>query len=177
MAKVPLGRAPMGPGAGSGVGYVEVGRMSRPHRIAAGGLTFQEDAVLLVRYPDGRGGTYLVGPGGGLEDDENVVQAIVRETLEETNLWVRPRRVLIIEDLIFARVKMCKIWMLCEVSAGHIRRTEGAEKEGIIEARWFTRAQLGGEVVFPPTLLEHDWADLRSEDWPVACLSSRIARF
>ena len=55
--------------------------MNRPHRIAAGGLIFKSDMVLLVRYRDANGGTYLVGPGGKLKDDENVAQAIVRETM------------------------------------------------------------------------------------------------
>jgi 8-oxo-dGTP pyrophosphatase MutT (NUDIX family) len=154
-----------------------VGKMSRRHRIAAGGLTFENDTVLLVRYADGQGGTYLVGPGGGLEDDENVIQTIIRETLEETNVTVQPRRVVIIEDMVFSHVKMCKVWMTCEVVGGHIRRTEGAEREGIVEAGWFTRAQLAGEVVFPPPLMACDWDELRSEDWPVACPPSRRARF
>jgi 8-oxo-dGTP pyrophosphatase MutT (NUDIX family) len=151
--------------------------MSKAHRIAAGGITFKDDAVLLVRYPDGQGGTYLVGPGGALKDDENVVQAVIRETLEETNVSVRPKRVVIIEDLVCSRVKMCKVWMVCEVVEGRIRRTEGAEKEGIIEAGWFTRAGLAGEVVFPPPLMRYDWDQLRSEDWQVACLPSRKTSF
>jgi 8-oxo-dGTP pyrophosphatase MutT (NUDIX family) len=151
--------------------------MTRVHRIAAGGITFQGDAVLLVRYSDGQGGTYLVGPGGALEDQENVLQAVVRETLEETGVTVRPERVLIIEDLVFSCCKMCKVWMVCEVVEGTVRRTEGAEVEGIIEAAWFTRDQLAGEVVFPPPLLEHEWDHLRSEDWRVTCLPSREARF
>jgi 8-oxo-dGTP pyrophosphatase MutT (NUDIX family) len=73
--------------------------LTKAHRIAAGGLIFKDDAVLLVRYRDTNGGTYLVGPGGELKDDENVVRAIVRETMEETNVRVQPNRVVIIEDL------------------------------------------------------------------------------
>jgi 8-oxo-dGTP pyrophosphatase MutT (NUDIX family) len=151
--------------------------MGKVHRIAAGGITFKDNLVLLVRYADTRGGTYLVGPGGALEDDENVVQAIIRETREETNLHVQPKRVVIIEDLICSHVKMCKVWMICEVVEGWIRRTAGAEKEGIIEAGWHTRAQLAGEVVFPPPLIQCDWDQLRSEDWQVACLPSRRTSF
>jgi 8-oxo-dGTP pyrophosphatase MutT (NUDIX family) len=151
--------------------------MSKPHRIAAGGIIFRDDSVLLVRYRDGGGGTYLVGPGGALEDDENAVQAIVRETLEETNIIVQPKRVVIIEDLMCSCFKMSKIWMICEVVRGEVRRTEGAEKEGIIEASWFTKAELAGEVVFPPPLIQHDWNHLRSENWQVECLPSRKAGF
>lgn len=151
--------------------------MSKPHRIAAGGIIFRDDSVLLVRYRDGDGGTYLVGPGGALEDDENAVQAIVRETLEETNVEVQPKRVVFIEDLMCSRFKMSKIWMICEVVQGEVCRTEEAEKEGIIEAAWFTRAQLAGQVAFPPPIIQHDWNQLRSDNWRVECLPSRKAGF
>jgi ADP-ribose pyrophosphatase YjhB (NUDIX family) len=158
--------------------------MSKPHRIAAGGLTFKDDAVLLVRYQESKGGTYLVGPGGALEDEENVVQAIVRETKEETGLTVQPEKVVAIEDLVCSSFKMSKVWMTCEVVNGQISNTEGAKKEGIIEVGWFTRElgwftreQLAGEVVFPPTLMQHDWAQLQADGWTVECLPSRKIDF
>jgi len=151
--------------------------MSKAHRIAAGGLIFRDDAVLLVRYCDDNGGTYLVGPGGKLEEDENVPQAIVRETMEETNIRVQPKRVVIIEDLICIHFKMIKVWMICEVVEGTLSKTDGAKKEGIIEAAWFTKTQLADEIVFPPPLIQHDWDQLRSENWQVECLPSRKAKF
>jgi 8-oxo-dGTP diphosphatase len=63
-----------------------------PHRIAAGGIILQDDAILLVRYGTIGDGSYLVGPGGGLDSGENAVQAIIRETMEETGVVVWPRR-------------------------------------------------------------------------------------
>jgi 8-oxo-dGTP pyrophosphatase MutT (NUDIX family) len=151
--------------------------MGKQHRIAAGGLVFRGDAILLVRYCDGDGGTYLVGPGGALKDHENVVQAIVREAQEETGVTVQPKRVVMIEDLLCSRFKMSKVWMTCQVIEGEVCRTEGAEKEGIIEVAWFTKDQLTGEVVFPPPLMEYDWNQLRSETWQVRCLPNRKASF
>jgi 8-oxo-dGTP pyrophosphatase MutT (NUDIX family) len=151
--------------------------MSKAHRIAAGGLIFRDDAVLLVRYRDANGGTYLVGPGGKLEEEENVVQAIVRETMEETNIRVQPKRVVIIEDLICTRFKMIKVWMICEVVEGNICKTDGAKEEGIIKAAWFTKSQLAGEIVFPLALVQHDWDQLWSENWQVECLPTRKAIF
>jgi len=151
--------------------------MNRARRIAAGGLSFRDDTVLLVRNRDANGGMYLVGPGGELEENENVVQAIIRETIEETNVRVQPKRVVIIEDLICTRFKMIKVWMICEVVEGNISKTDEAEKEGIIEAAWYTKAQLSGEVVFPPPLIQHDWDQLRSENWQVECLPTRKADF
>jgi ADP-ribose pyrophosphatase YjhB (NUDIX family) len=151
--------------------------MSLPHRIAAGGIIFLDSKVLLVRYNDGRGGSFLAGPGGKLEDDENIVQAIIRETREETGVLVAPQRVVAIEDLVGSRYKMSKVWMVCEVAGGQVRATPEAEQEGIIEAGWFSRPQLAGEVVFPPFLMQQDWEQLRDEQRPVICLPSRTIAF
>jgi 8-oxo-dGTP diphosphatase len=152
--------------------------MSKPHRIAAGGITFKGNAVLLVRYRhSSNAGTYLVGPGGALEDDENIVQAIIRETKEETGITVKPKRVVAIEDLMCSRFKMIKVWMVCELIGGEIRKTEQAEKENIIEADWFTREQLTSEVVFPPSLMQHDWEEFQAETGLVECLPSRTTSF
>ena len=148
-----------------------------PHRISGGGIILKDDAILLVRYLDTDGESFLVGPGGGLEKEENAVQAIVRETLEETSITVRPYKVLWIEDLQCSKFKLCKIWMLCDVVSGQVRPTEGAKKEGIIEAAWFKRSQLENEVVYPPPVMEHDWKEFGSERWDVQCLPSRVADF
>ncbi|MBN2383490.1 NUDIX hydrolase [bacterium] len=152
--------------------------MSLPRRISAGGIVFRDKTVLLVRYRDvDKDETYLVAPGGAVEDDENVVQAIIREVKEETDLCVKPTRVIAIEDMVDLRVKMIKVWMLCEIVAGDVYRTDGAINENIIEVAWFTRAQLADELVFPPFLIQYDWAQFQVETWQVLCLPSRTARF
>jgi 8-oxo-dGTP pyrophosphatase MutT (NUDIX family) len=151
--------------------------MSKLHRISAGAFIFKGNSVLLVRYRADGEGTFLVGPGGRLEDDENVVQAIIRETMEETGLTVDPIRVAVIEDLMCADYKLSKVWMICEIVAGELERTEGAVLENILEAGWFTKEQLLNEIVFPPTLMAHAWEEIRSESWQVEILPSRTARF
>ena len=152
--------------------------MSKPHRISAGGIIFKGNTVLLVRYRNANtAGTYLVGPGGKLEDDENIVQAIIRETKEETGVSVAPKRVVAIEDLMCSHFKMIKVWMVCCVIEGEVHKTEDAQKEGIIEASWFTKDQLASEVVFPSSVMQHDWQLFHSETWQVECFPSRKANF
>jgi 8-oxo-dGTP pyrophosphatase MutT (NUDIX family) len=147
------------------------------HRISAGGIIIRDDSILLVRYRAADGSSYLVGPGGALKREENAVQAIIRETMEETGVTVRPYRVLWIEDLQCSQFKMSKTWMLCDVVSGNVLPTAGAKAEGIIEAGWFKRSQLDNEVVFPPPAMQHDWNEFSSENWEVRCLPSRIADF
>ena len=148
-----------------------------PHRIAAGGIILKDDSMLLVRYGTTDGGSYLVGPGGALDEGENAVEAIIRETLEETGVRVRPRRVLWIEDLQCSRFKMCKIWMLCDVVWGDVRSTEGAKAEGITQVGWYKKGQLQDEIVYPPPVMQHDWDEFRSDHWETECLPSRTASF
>jgi len=147
--------------------------MTRRHRIAAGGIVIKDDKLLFVRYHD----QILVSPGGKLEDDENIILAVMREVKEETNLSVEPLKVLAIEDLITSKFKMMKVWMLCNYVSGEIHNTPASEKEGIIEAGWFTKNQLLHEVVFPSFLISNDWNDFQSEKWQVLCMPTRIAKF
>ena len=129
----------------------------RPHRIAAGAIVIRDDRILLVRYRDATGGTYLVAPGGGVLDDESVAEAAVRETLEETGVRVAPGHVLLIEDLLTPTFKMCKVWLGGTVVTGNVRPTQGARLEGIAESRWFSRAELDRETVLP---VDHHGADV-----------------
>jgi hypothetical protein len=70
---------------------------------------------------------------------------------------------------------MSKVWIACEYIGGEIGQTEEAKIEGIIDAAWFTKAQLTDEVVFPQALIQNDWDLLRSEKWQVECPLSRAA--
>ena len=150
--------------------------MRKPHRIAAGGIILKEDAILLVRYGTGPD-SYLVGPGGAVEEMENIEQAIVRETMEETGITVRPYKVLWIEDLQCSRYKMSKTWMLCDTVTSDVVKTEGARAEGITEARWFSKDELVDTVVFPPPIMQTDWNKLFSDRWQTVCLPSRVTSF
>jgi 8-oxo-dGTP diphosphatase len=134
--------------------------MTLPHRIAAGGIVLRNDTMLLVRYSAGNNGSFLVAPGGKVEQEENIEEAIIREVFEETGIRVRPNAVVLIEDLVFSAYKMCKIWMTCRIEGGEIRRTPEAVKEGIVEAGWYTRESLESETVFPPLILEREWSAL-----------------
>jgi len=151
--------------------------MRKSHRIAAGGIVFKGDQLLLVRYLDSEKGSYLVCPGGRLEDDENILQAVIREVKEETGILVEPKRVIAIEDLVSYRTKMIKVWMLCDFKGGDLQSTIEAKKEGIVEVGWFTKEQLLSKVLFPEILVENDWGKLQSESWQVRCLPSTLANF
>ena len=132
--------------------------MSREQRIAAGAIIIHEEKILLVRYKDRHRRSYLVGPGGGVQsDDESITQALRREVKEETGLEVSPYKLLFVEDLLSSRYRMVKIWFLCNTVGGQVKKTQGAIDEGIVEVRWYGRDELNSEVVYPPVLLNENW--------------------
>jgi ADP-ribose pyrophosphatase YjhB (NUDIX family) len=151
--------------------------MSLPHRIAGGAIVIHDDAVLLVRYRNGDGTTYLAAPGGGALNHESAADAAVRETFEETAVQITPRRVLLIEDIVATRFKCCKIWFACDLVSGEVTATDGARTEGIIEARWFRRADLEAETVYPWIVQARDWASFWDARYVTEFSPSRLASF
>ena len=82
-----------------------------------------------------------------------------------------------IEDIIFKRFKMIKIWMTCDIVEGVISKTQGAVDEGIIEVGWYNKERLENETVYPSILLEQEWDILKSFNKRVKIPFSRRAEF
>jgi 8-oxo-dGTP diphosphatase len=94
-------------------------------RIAAAAIIIHEEKVLLVRYRDRYGESFLVGPGGGVHIDEDLKRALIREVREETGLEVQPEKLLFIGDLLSRRYRMMiKVWLLCKLVGGHLLATQ-----------------------------------------------------
>ena len=146
------------------------------HRIAGGAIVVHEDRILLVRYRHDDG-TFLVGPGGGALAAESVAETAVRETFEETDLRVLPGHVLLVEDILTPQFKMCKVWMACTVQGGAVRSTDGARLEGIVECRWFRRAELDSETVYPWIITSRPWPSFYADDYETEVSPTRKAVF
>jgi len=94
--------------------------------------------LLLVRQSDG--GVWST-PGGVIEPDETPADAVVRETWEETGLWVEPRRIegvyggpeFIVRYPNGDESQYVIITFECAVRAGHLR----PDKEETLEARFW----------------------------------------
>jgi len=89
-----------------------------------------DDGFLLVRRADNQ---HWVLPGGGVEPGERVVEAVVRETEEETGLHVKPVNLIGIysnPDVIISydsgarRFQVVSIMFLCEPMHGILQRTD-----------------------------------------------------
>ena len=60
-------------------------------RVRASALIIRQSEVLLVEFVDENGRHYNL-PGGGMEPDESVIQAVKREANEETSAHVEVGR-------------------------------------------------------------------------------------
>ena len=139
--------------------------MEREHRISAGAIVIQRNAILLVRYMESDGKSFLVGPGGGVLSDEGINKAVTREVREETGLEVNPHKILFVEDLLWDRYRMVKIWLLCNLVGGELAKTQHAKVEGIIEVGWYRKDQLKNETVYPTVLINYDWDNFFKDKW------------
>ncbi len=116
--------------------------MERVHRIAAGAIIIKDNRILLVRYGDISGKSYLVAPGGSVNSEEGLSQAVVREIKEETGIEIAPNKLLCVEDLYSRKYRMVKVWFLCQIVGGQLERTQGAIDEKISEVKWYSKEEL-----------------------------------
>jgi 8-oxo-dGTP diphosphatase len=139
----------------------------RTHRISAGAIVLEQGKILLVRYKDSNGSTFLVGPGGAVHISESLPKAAIREVREETGLEVNPYpcKVLLVEEFISRKHRHIKIWLLCSLVRGKLLKTQEAKKEGIIEVGWYSKDKLKGEVVYPSLLRNTDWQNFLDNEW------------
>jgi len=149
-----------------------------PFRIAAAGIVLHNNTILLVRYTAPNGTSYLVGPGGGVDSEEDVHQALIREVHEETRLEVKPIKLLFIEDLLSQKNRMLKLWFLCQYTGGTLtQQTDEANTEGIVEVSWYNKEQLTNETVYPALIKELDWSTLARNDFQVCYLPMQRVTF
>lgn len=146
-------------------------------RLAAAGIIIHENEVLLVRYKNQDGSTFLVGPGGGIQAEEDLLQGLKREVFEETRVRVQPVKILFVEDLLTKKYRMTKIWFLCEVFEGSLQNTQEARVEGIIEVDWYSRDRLVSETVYPEILKQIDWQDILKSTFQAKYISLKSANF
>jgi len=131
------------------------------HRIAAGALVVSEGRVLLVRHHKPNSYDFWVAPGGGAEGGEDLHAALRREVREESGLIVEPGRIAYIEELLTPHTRECKVWFHARLVGGKLSTSAPeASHEFITDAKFMSRGDFDGKIVFPPVLTGVFWADL-----------------
>jgi 8-oxo-dGTP diphosphatase len=92
-------------------------------RVRVAAVVVIGDEIALVRHRAGEH-TYHLLPGGGVEAGETLGRALKREVEEETGLWVRPVRPLLISDTLSpdGERHIINITFLTEKTGGEVTR-------------------------------------------------------
>lgn len=110
-----------------------------PHVTVA--TVVERDGRFLFVYEESEGRRVFNQPAGHLEPGETLVQAAVRETLEETRWRVRPTALLNI-GLYTAPANGVTYLRHTFTAEALEEQTDRPLDEGIIEPRWLTREEL-----------------------------------
>jgi ADP-ribose pyrophosphatase YjhB (NUDIX family) len=133
--------------------------------LSAGCIIFDQDKVLLGLYKALNGSTCLMAPGSLVKPREDFKTALKRDFFEETGLYVRPAKMLFIEDMITDSHRLLKIWFLCSVVGGTLTKTAEAKRRGIVDLGWYNKLQLQNEIVYPKLLMSVAWPELLSDNF------------
>jgi 8-oxo-dGTP pyrophosphatase MutT (NUDIX family) len=143
-----------------------------PFRRSARGLLVDKDRILLAQHRIADGGTVWVGLGGGVEANENLVQALTRELHEETGLTLidaHAPRLVWVQTVAFPEMHkhgyagIANYFFLVhadvfEPASGVAPGAAGhPDGEGILDQRWWSLAEIDTAhaqgVLFSPRAL------------------------
>lgn len=133
------------------------------HRISVGALVLRDDRLLLARHRVAGKYDFWAPPGGGIEGEEQLSEAVQREAFEETQISVKAKNLAYIDELIDDTGRMVKFWYLCDYVSGEIDiRSNPDQDEAIVDAGWFAQNDLPNGHVFPEILRGSFWDDLKA---------------
>ena len=108
-------------------------------------------------------------PGGGMKDDESVIDTIVREVAEECNIHCRPIRLLYVSEYVDYTINTHHLGLFFLATVDNIQNLQtGIDPEVDIqyiqECRFISQEALKASCIpiFPPVFNEQFWEDLKS---------------
>ena len=118
---------------------------NRGYNVGVGGAVVKDGRILLVRRATKRGRGYWQIPGGFVERDETLDEAVVREVREESGVEARPRGVLAMRSRLHDDSNSTYVVFLLDWSAGE-PTPDGAETD---RAEWLDLEQVEAIELLP----------------------------
>ena len=113
-----------------------------------------------------------------MEGDEDLHAALRREVKEESGLVVEPERIAYVEELLTPQTRECKVWFYARLIGGELSTSAPeASREFITDAKFMSRDDFDGKIVFPPVLNGVFWTDLDAGFPEVKYLGVRKMQF
>jgi len=125
----------------------------KPNRRTVRAIIKKEDKYSVTFM---QGGDVFIFIGGGINEDEDIIDALKREALEESGIEVEPVKHICTIQNYSKRKDSIEYWhsdyYLCKViSEGHELSLEDYEKENGIEIRWYTKEEMIKQLRDYPT--------------------------
>lgn len=119
-------------------------------RVRVGVILVQKGKVLLSKQHASEGRDFWVLPGGGLKEDEGLLDCVRREMAEETGLEVEPIRLLYLGDFFKGEKHVVDMFFLGRLLGGELKRRE----DEIDSLKFFEIESLKEVPVRPPAIAE-----------------------
>lgn len=120
--------------------------MKKPYKIAAKAIIFQRDRVLVLRKSEterlAKNHHGWDFPGGGLEPDEPIMEALAREVWEETGLRVKVISPVYIYDEVQEEKHLVILKFVCHHPEGELRLSSEHES-----AHWLRLEEISGSRI------------------------------
>jgi len=146
------------------------------HRIRCVGLVVEQGKILMVLHKhQTRERFWLMPPGGGLVEGEDILSCAVREVREETGLTVRPSRVVYIREFLEDErgYHNLEVYVLMERTGGTLICGRDPEEtvQYIQNTGFYSREELrdSGITIHPAILLDRFWKDY-ADNFPADAL-------
>ena len=131
--------------------------------ISAAALITQQQRLLLVNHRKRGQYAFWVPPGGKLQGEESLFDCARRETMEETGLSVALDRIIYIVEYVEPGYHFCKFFIRCKTFDGNLTLANREQEESfLVNARFFSKADMEGIDVRPTVLKNRFWADLEA---------------
>lgn len=108
-------------------------------------------------------------PGGGIENDESAIEAVIREIKEECGIECKPRSLVYVREFIGGdkeRVHHVELYFTAEVDSYDIETglDPELEEQYIVESRFLSKEEIESAdiSVYPQVLKHRFWDDLES---------------
>ena len=109
------------------------------------------NGLIMVEHKEKKNGEILIFPGGGMEPGENIFQAVKREVKEETNLIVRPEKIMYLRETVYGNDSGIEFYVSCSLIDGKMvlgNDPELDENEQVLQA-----------------VREVDWEEIKDTTW------------
>ncbi|OAA31601.1 hypothetical protein AT15_05880 [Kosmotoga arenicorallina S304] len=126
----------------------------KTHYVSVRGVIVENGKILVVKHAHSNRPPFWCFPGGRVEDDETLSQALQREMIEETGLKVKVENVVYTQE--FVQERLLELFFLCKIESGKAKLGSDPDNPGppiLVDLLWASPEELLSMPVYPRNLV------------------------